>query len=963
MDPNTVNQPWLAQDFEVSWLKRFVELLPRINRWKISLDPFDLKSIVAAKLCTLLRAEKANIYVINEATRELILQDFEDEAAIRIPLGKGIVGQIAIRGQVLNCTDPLSHEWYDRQYDEVLLAWPKASILCAPLREPHSGQIIAVVQVLGKRSAGQPGSVAAAEGALAFGAEDEAILQLVGLQLATVLCCYAIHTRTAHTSPPPSPPASIGACDGAAAVRLAGVRHLLGLKSQEAVLEEGERVTRLLAAAPHCRIYLFDSMGGPAAAGGGGGGMLRSWVDGGYCCVEAAPDTTAGWCAVRAQPLSVANVFTDRRFNANLSPPDGDAAAAACAVLCVPIFAAGQAAPAAGAGPGVAGDGLGLIGVIETIRPGRKFGGQDEAAVTDLARVLAAALPAARRSGAGERLLRASIALAESGEAGLFAAASAAAQVVLGCRRARLLLLVKGGRELWTAPPQSGVESESQGSTPRAGCPPSSDSGGWGGSRYRDLPEMVTFQVSGGAEAHVLATRKLFCARDARTARLPDGSPAVTGEWSLASEERVASGDNGRCDREAVGGREPGEAMLCAPVMAGDGRLLGLLQAVGKAETAHTQTGGGGFSEEDGEAAEGLARQLAAAIAVRDELRRRAEERDLHVRFARSLPELCWESDLERLMRLMADAVCDSLGAGHCTPYLVDPGTGMLRTRAQGLSRDLWLAAGRGAAGRAAETGRAVRIDDTEIIGLTERSVSMENLAAGTGPEAPCRSMICCPMMGSDGSAVGVLQAFHADAGAFSAAHEELLGLYARVAAAAVENRRILAGCCGGELWSLPADGDEIALRESIRACARELLQAQAASLFVVTPAGDRLVALPEISGAAPGSPQIECKPGQGIVGRVFVSGNSVLTEQAVLLPNYDPAVDRPTRQEVRTLLCAPVIDAAGGRIGALLVVNRKRGVFARKHEMLLKQLCAQSGDLLRVCRKYHRLVSAFRDF
>ena len=901
-----------------------MDLLARINRWKVSLDSSELKRVITVKVCSHLLAEKAHLYVVDESSQELALLGVEDGAVSRIPIGSGILGRVVANGQVVNFDDQSTHEWYDQQYDAVPreLGKTKPCMICAPLREPHSGRIIAVLRVIGKRKATQSPSADAGSAddaaEAAFTPEDEALLQLIGFQIAAVLCCNAIYTRTTtsttqtrlagqgdiHTVADVSDPAAAGASP-----QLASVRPLIGLTSQEAALEEGERAARSLVAAQHCRIYLFDDRCGDSR------GVLRSWVNGEYCEVEAAAATTAGWCAFRAEPLSVADIYSDRRFNANLTPRGREAGGQggddACAVLCVPI--------PGGAGADLVADEAGGVrrplGVVECIRAGQPFGGGEEAALTALALVLADALRAARRAWGRDRLARSAAELVSVREEGLSAAAAAAARDVLGCRRALLLLFTAEGQALQTAElSEFGLEVDG---SPHAA------------KLAQGAPGTAAWQMRSGVAAYVATTRKVFRSRGGRDARLH----AHEEEESAAA---AMSGTNGY-----ISGA--GEAMLCAPVAASDGRLVGLLYALGKLD-------GGSFTDEDVEAASGLAQQLAAVAAVCDERRRRTVERDLYQRFAASLPELCWEADPHRLLRLMATAVCDALGAGHCTAYLLDPGTGQLRTRAEGVNRDICVPAGRGAAGRAAATGQMVRIDDIHSVGLSERS-ELGGGTAGGGAEARC--ILCCPMIGSKGASVGVLQAFHAAPGAFSSTHEELLGLYARVAAAAVENCRILAQRCGGNLWSLPADGDETRLREAMRAGAQDLMQSEAAALYVLNSAGNCLLSLPR-----PGRDStVECRSGQGIVGSVFISGNGVLTEHAALLPGYDAAVDKLTRLEARSMLCVPVCDAAGCRIGVMLAVNKRRGVFNREDEVLLKQLCTQCGEVLRVCRRHHRLV------
>ncbi|MBN2283405.1 MAG: HD domain-containing protein [Deltaproteobacteria bacterium] len=98
----------------------------------------------------------------------------------------------------------------------------------------------------------------------------------------------------------------------------------------------------------------------------------------------------------------------------------------------------------------------------------------------------------------------------------------------------------------------------------------------------------------------------------------------------------------------------------------------------------------------------------------------------------------------------------------------------------------------------------------------------------------------------------------------------------------------------------------------------------------------------------AEGVGQIRLPIGEGISGRVAESGIIINVEDAWKLPYFNRAFDKKNRFRTRSVLCVPIKNLKGERIGVLQVINKQDKVqFDYEDEILLKALAAQIGIAL----------------
>jgi putative nucleotidyltransferase with HDIG domain len=144
-------------------------------------------------------------------------------------------------------------------------------------------------------------------------------------------------------------------------------------------------------------------------------------------------------------------------------------------------------------------------------------------------------------------------------------------------------------------------------------------------------------------------------------------------------------------------------------------------------------------------------------------------------------------TDLDALLRLIADATVTMVGAERATIYIVDQDRQEFWSRVatgQGVG-EIRFPLGVGIAGTVAKTGETISIPDA----YADPRFSPEN-DKRTGFRT--RNLLTLAMTGHDGAVIGVFQAINKAAGEFTIEDEVTLGSLASSAAVAVENAQLV---------------------------------------------------------------------------------------------------------------------------------------------------------------------------
>lgn len=118
-----------------------------------------------------------------------------------------------------------------------------------------------------------------------------------------------------------------------------------------------------------------------------------------------------------------------------------------------------------------------------------------------------------------------------------------------------------------------------------------------------------------------------------------------------------------------------------------------------------------------------------------------------------------------------------------------------------------------------------------------------------------------------------------------------------------------------------------------------QLLNAERASLFVYDAKADELFS---IYADGLETRQLRVPTAAGIAGAVFTTGRIENITDPYADARFNREVDQATGFVTRSILCVPITNKAGARIGVAQALNKKGGVFTVKDESRLKAFAAQ---------------------
>ncbi len=119
------------------------------------------------------------------------------------------------------------------------------------------------------------------------------------------------------------------------------------------------------------------------------------------------------------------------------------------------------------------------------------------------------------------------------------------------------------------------------------------------------------------------------------------------------------------------------------------------------------------------------------------------------------------------------------------------------------------------------------------------------------------------------------------------------------------------------------------------------VVEAERSSLFLLDAEGGFLRS--KVAQGA-GMTEIRVKVGQGIAGAVAETGDPINIPDAYADPRFNQAVDRQTGYRTRSILCMPLNNYEGKRVGVIQVLNKRDGVFSTYDESLLSAFGTQAA-------------------
>lgn len=139
---------------------------------------------------------------------------------------------------------------------------------------------------------------------------------------------------------------------------------------------------------------------------------------------------------------------------------------------------------------------------------------------------------------------------------------------------------------------------------------------------------------------------------------------------------------------------------------------------------------------------------------------------------------------------------------------------------------------------------------------------------------------------------------------------------------------------------------------------ATRLLECDRASIFIWDKEHGEVVARPAL-GVEGGSLRLPDKT--GVVGEVIHSGRLIRVDDAYHDGRFSQAVDATSGYRTKNLICCPLNDHDGKRLGAFEVINKSEGTFSDEDEATVTELAAQVAVALQNTRERETLLRSHR--
>jgi adenylate cyclase len=298
---------------------------------------------------------------------------------------------------------------------------------------------------------------------------------------------------------------------------------------------------------------------------------------------------------------------------------------------------------------------------------------------------------------------------------------------------------------------------------------------------------------------------------------------------------------------------------------------------------------------------------------------------------------------LDEVLETLVDMVARATNAERATLFLNDPRTGELYSRVVfgDYRREIRVLNSSGVIGDVFQAGVGRVVQDAYADESFDRSVDER-----TGYVT--RSMLCAPVRTVNGEVIGVVQALNRKDGRFDHDDLSLLEAMATQAAIALQSTQLVerieeSRVQEREFLDVVSEvSSEIhlgALLRKIMGVVTRMLNAERSTLFLND---EKTGELWSEVGEGLGAQQIRLPNTTGIAGSVFTSGETINIPHAYADLRFNPAFDRRTGFFTRSILCVPVVNKDGKRIGVTQVLNKRGGPFTAEDESRLKAFTAQ---------------------
>ena len=298
---------------------------------------------------------------------------------------------------------------------------------------------------------------------------------------------------------------------------------------------------------------------------------------------------------------------------------------------------------------------------------------------------------------------------------------------------------------------------------------------------------------------------------------------------------------------------------------------------------------------------------------------------------------------IDDILDVMVRITTSELGAERGTLFLNDPTTGELYSRfAQGVfKREIRILNDRGIAGHVFTSNKSEIVHDVY-------SDERFNSEVDGKLDFTTRSILCTPLRTVRGEVIGVAQILNKIDGVFSEADLLMLESITTQASIALQSNQLIEQMKRNtvnemEFLDMIADVtseiDIVELLTKVMQEAKRMLNAERSSVFLNDEKTQQLNLLVG-EGLPPGG--ISFPNFAGIAGAVFTTGETINIPHAYADLRFNPATDKQTNFFTSSILCIPLVNKSGKKIGVTQVLNKRGGPFNEEDEQRLTAFTAQ---------------------
>jgi adenylate cyclase len=319
---------------------------------------------------------------------------------------------------------------------------------------------------------------------------------------------------------------------------------------------------------------------------------------------------------------------------------------------------------------------------------------------------------------------------------------------------------------------------------------------------------------------------------------------------------------------------------------------------------------------------------------------------------------------LEQLLEAFTLKIGQILQADRTTIFLVDREREQLWSKiAQGEggeSLELRVPMNIGIAGYVATTGAYLNIPDAYAHPLFNKEIDRE-----TGYRT--RNILCMPIFNTkQNQVVAVVQLLNKSGGQFFNSTDEQrfrefadsIGIILESCSSfyiAARNQRGVVAL----LNATACLGQSLDLEKTLQVVmseAQRLMHADRSTLFMIDWATGELWS--KVAKADDKTlMEIRIPADRGIAGYVASTGQALNIPDAYTDPRFDPTIDQQTGYCTRNILCMPIYNSEGLRIGVTQLINKHQGSFTRSDEEFMRAFNIQAGIALENAQLFEKVL------